>query len=47
MGDIRSYFTVFIKNEEAFYIFEFGCENEKYQEYRYNFIDWAKTIVVK
>ena len=47
MGDIRSYFTVFIKNEEAFYIFKFGCENEKYQEYRYNFIDWAKTIVVK
>lgn len=47
MGDIRSYFTVFIKNEEAFYIFEFGCETEKYQEYRYNFIDWAKTIVVK
>ena len=47
MGDIRSYFTVFIKNEEAFYIFEFSCETEKYQEYRYNFIDWAKTIVVK
>ncbi|MBO5701590.1 MAG: hypothetical protein J6S71_04060 [Clostridia bacterium] len=46
-GDIRSYLTVFIKSDEAFYIFEFGCENEKYQEYRNQFIDWAKTIVIK
>lgn len=46
-GEIRSYFTVFKKSDSAFYVFEFICENEKYQEYRYNFIDWAKTIVVK
>ena len=46
-GDIRSSLTVFIKSDEAFYIFEFGCENEKYQEYRNQFIDWAKTIVIK
>ena len=47
IGDIRSYFTVFKKSDDAFYLFEFGCENEKYQEYRNQFIDWAKTIVLK
>jgi hypothetical protein len=46
-GDIRSCLAVFKKSEEAFYIFKFGCENEKYQEYRNQFIDWAKTIVIK
>lgn len=47
IGDIRSYFTVFKKSDDAFFLFEFGCENEKYQEYRNQFIDWAKTIVLK
>ena len=47
MGDIRSYFTVFEKSDDAFYIFEFGSENDKYEEYRTQFIGWAKTIVIK
>ena len=47
LGDIRSYFTVFKKSEDAFFIFEFGSENEKYEELRPQFIDWAETIVIK
>ena len=47
IGDIISYFTVFKKSDDAFFLFEFACENEKYQEYRNQFIDWAKTIVLK
>ena len=46
-GDIRTYFSVFMKNEDAFFLFEFGSENEKYEEYRPQFIGWAKTIVIK
>lgn len=46
-GDIRSYFTVFIKGEDAFFLFEFGSETDKYSEYRPEFIEWAKTIVIK
>ena len=46
-GDVRTYFTVFKKSDNAYLLFEFGCDNENYQDYRYNFIDWAKTIVVK
>lgn len=46
-GDIRSYFNVFIKTNDAFYLFEFGSEIEKYPETRTQFIDWAKTIVIK
>ena len=47
MGDIRSYFAVFIKSDDAFYVFEFGCENEKYEEYRPQFIEWANSIKIK
>ncbi len=46
-GDIRSYLTVFIKAEDAFFLFEFGCETDKYPEYRAQFIEWAKTIKIK
>lgn len=46
-GNIGSYFTVFIKADDGFYIFEFGCENENYQEYRPQFIEWAKSIKIK
>jgi hypothetical protein len=46
-GDIRTYFSVFIKGEDAFYLFEFGSENEKFEEYRPQFIKWAQTIVIK
>lgn len=46
-GDIRTYFSVFIKSDDAFYIFEFGSENEKFEEYRPQFIKWAQTIVIK
>ncbi len=46
-GEIASYFSVFIKGDDAFYRFEFGSEIEKYPELRTQFIDWAKTIVIK
>lgn len=46
-GDIRSYLTVFVKGEEAFYLFEFGCETKKYDKYRYSFFEWASSIKIK
>ncbi len=46
-GDVRSYFAVFIKNDDAFFVFEFGCETDKYSEYRANFFEWAKSIKIK
>jgi len=46
-GDIRSYLTVFIKDDEAFYLVEFGCETEKYQENRAQFLEWAKSFKIK
>ncbi len=47
MGDIRRYFTVFVKAEDAFYLFEFGCETKDYTEYRSDFFKWADSIKIK
>ena len=46
-GNIISCFTVFFKADDAFYMFDFGCENEKYQEFRPQFVEWAKSIKIK
>jgi len=46
-GDIRSYMTVFVKGDESFFLFEFGCEVKDYSELRSDFIEWASTIKIK
>lgn len=46
-GDIRSYFTVFVKGDEAFYLFEFGCSTKEYDKYRAIFFEWASSIKIK
>lgn len=46
-GDIRSYFTVFVKGEESFFLFEFGCKTNEYEEYRPSFVEWASSIKIK
>ena len=46
-GDIRSYFTVFVKGEESFFLFEFGCKTREYDEYRDSFFEWAGSIKIK
>ncbi len=46
-GDIRSYFTLFIKDGEAYYLFEFGCEVDEYEKHRADFIEWAKSVKLK
>lgn len=46
-GDIRSYLTVFVKGDDAFYLLEFGCETDKLTEYRAQFIEWAKSFKIK
>lgn len=46
-GEIRSYMTVFVKGEESFFLFEFGCEVEDYSKLRIDFIEWASTIKIK
>lgn len=46
-GEIRSYMTVFVKGDESFFLFEFGCEVEDYSKLRSSFIEWASTIKIK
>lgn len=46
-GNIIKFFSVFIKGDETFYIFEFACDPDDYSEYRAQFIEWAKTIKIK
>lgn len=46
-GEIRSYMTVFVKGNESFYLFEFGCEIEDYEKLKESFIEWASTIKIK
>lgn len=46
-GEIRSYMTVFVKGEESFFLFEFGCEVKDYSKLRSTFIKWASTIKIK
>lgn len=46
-GDIRRYFTVFVKGDEAFYLFEFGCSTKEYEKNRSSFFEWASSIKIK
>lgn len=46
-GEIRSYMTVFVKGDESYFLFEFGCEIKDYPELRETFIEWASTIKIK
>lgn len=46
-GEIRSYMTVFVKGDESFFLFEFGCEVKDYSKLRADFIEWASTIKIK
>lgn len=46
-GNIMRYFTVFVKGDEAFYLFEFGCSTKDYDEYRASFFEWASSVKIK
>ena len=46
-GVIRSYMTVFVKGDESYLLFEFGCETDDYADLRASFIEWAMSIKTK
>ncbi|MGM9642645.1 MAG: hypothetical protein ACI3XI_05485 [Eubacteriales bacterium] len=41
------YFTVFMRDDEGAFLFEFGAFPSDYEEYRASFIEWAKSIKLK
>ena len=38
------YLGVAYKSDEAFWLIQFGTENKKYDGYKEQFLDWAKTV---
>ncbi len=39
-----SYLSFTYKSEEAFWLIQFSCSTEKYEELKPTFISWAKTV---
>ncbi len=46
-GTPSSYFTVFVKGDNALFLFKFGCDTDDYARLRSDFVEWAKTIKLK
>ncbi|MGM9642646.1 MAG: hypothetical protein ACI3XI_05490 [Eubacteriales bacterium] len=46
-GNLGKYFTVFMRDEEGVFIFEFGSFPEHYEKYRPMFVEWTKSIKLK
>lgn len=42
--DSIGYFAAVFKNGEDYWLIQFACYEESYQEYRDNFIDWSKSV---
>lgn len=43
-GKDYRYFSVILKGDDAFYYVEFICVESNFEDYRSDFIEWAKTI---
>ncbi len=43
-GVTYKYYSVMIKGEDGFWLVQFVCNTEKYEEHKPYFVEWAKSI---
>ena len=45
-GKTASYFAVFLRSDDAYWLVQFGCEKKNYDKNMNDFIKWAKSIKI-
>ena len=40
------YFTTMFKGDDSFWLVQFACNENLYEEFKPHFVDWAKTVDV-